>query len=166
MKKHHFSKNSLRKIILSQYIIEILKLLQLKHTNSRQNFLLVTFYSLLVTFYSLLVTVYSLLVAFYSLLVTFYSLLVTFYSLLVAFYSLLVTFYSSLVNFYSLLFTRNSLVLTCYSLLLTGYLLRFILLALHYIHDVHIILCISSGKRKYNPYWMLFLGRSILSDMM
>ena len=145
MKKHHFSKNSLRKIILSQYIIEILKLLQLKHTNSRQNFLLVTFYSLLVTFYSLLVT---------------------FYSLLVAFYSLLVTFYSSLVNFYSLLFTRNSLVLTCYSLLLTGYLLRFILLALHYIHDVHIILCISSGKRKYNPYWMLFLGRSILSDMM
>ena len=145
MKKHHFSKNSLRKIILSQYIIEILKLLQLKHTNSRQNFLLVTFYSLLVTFYSLLVT---------------------FYSLLVAFYSLLVTFYSSLVNFYSLLFTRNSLVLTCYSLLLTGYLLRFILLALHYIHNVHIILCISSGKRKYNPYWMLFLGRSILSDMM
>ena len=138
MKKHHFSKNSLRKIILSQYIIEILKLLQLKHTNSRQNFLLVTFYSLLVTFYSLLVT---------------------FYSLLVAFYSLLVTFYSSLVNFYSLVFT-------CYSLLLTGYLLRFILLALHYIHDVHIILCISSGKRKYNPYWMLFLGRSILSDMM
>ena len=145
MKKHHFSKNSLRKIILSQYIIEILKLLQLKHTNSRQNFLLVTFYSLLVTFYSLLVT---------------------FYSLLVAFYSLLVTFYSSLVNFYSLLFTRNSLVLTCYSLLLTGYLLRFILLALHDIHNVHIILCISSGKRKYNPYWMLFLGRSILSDMM
>ena len=145
MKKHHFSKNSLRKIILSQYIIEILKLLQLKHTNSRQNFLLVTFYSLLVTFYSLLVT---------------------FYSLLVAFYSLLVTFYSSLVNFYSLLFTRNSLVLTCYSLLFTGYLLRFILLALHYIHNVHIILCISSGKRKYNPYWMLFLGRSILSDMM
>ena len=145
MKKHHFSKNSLRKIILSQYIIEILKLLQLKHTNSRQNFLLVTFYSLLVTFYSLLVT---------------------FYSLLVAFYSLLVTFYSSLVNFYSLLFTRNSLVLTCYSLLLTGYLLRFILLALHYIHNVHIILWISSGKRKYNPYWMLFLGRSILSDMM
>ena len=138
MKKHHFSKNSLRKIILSQYIIEILKLLQLKHTNSRQNFLLVTFYSLLVTFYSLLVT----------------------------FYSLLVAFYSSLVNFYSLLFTRNSLVLTCYSLLLTGYLLRFILLALHYIHNVHIILCISSGKRKYNPYWMLFLGRSILSDMM
>ena len=138
MKKHHFSKNSLRKIILSQYIIEILKLLQLKHTNSRQNFLLVTFYSLLVTFYSLLVT---------------------FYSLLVAFYSLLVTFYSSLVNFYSLVFT-------CYSLLLTGYLLRFILLALHYIHNVHIILCISSGKRKYNPYWMLFLGRSILSDMM
>ena len=145
MKKHHFSKNSLRKIILSQYIIEILKLLQLKHRNSRQNFLLVTFYSLLVTFYSLLVT---------------------FYSLLVAFYSLLVTFYSSLVNFYSLLFTRNSLVLTCYSLLLTGYLLRFILLALHYIHNVHIILCISSGKRKYNPYRMLFLGRSILSDMM
>ena len=159
MKKHHFSKNSLRKIILSQYTIEILKLLQLKHTNSRQNFLLVTFYSLLDDFYSLLVTSYSLLV-------TFYSLLVTFYSLLVAFYSLLVTFYLSLVTFYSLLFTRNSLALTCYSLLLTGYLLRFILLALHYIHNVHIILCISSGKRKYNPYWTLFLGRFILSDMM
>ena len=133
-----------------------------------------TFYSLLVTFYSLLVTFYSLLVIFtrqsllfarYSLLFTCYSLLFTCYSLNFTRYSLHCTRYLLLVTFYSSFFTQYSLVLTCYSLLLTGYLLHFILTALPYIHNVHIILCVSCGKRKYKP-WMLFLGRSILSDMM
>ena len=113
----------------------------------------------LFTRYSLLFTRKLLLFACYSLLFTCYSLNFTRYSLHCTRYSLLVTFYSSF-------FTRYSLVLTCYLLLLTGYLLHFILTALPYIHNVHIILCVSCGKRKYKPYWMLFFGRSILSDMM
>ena len=90
--------------------------------------------------------------------------------LLVTRYILLVTRYILLVNRYILLVTRYIVLVTGYYLLGTlWYLLVthcWILTALHYIQNVHIILCVSSRKRKYKPYWMLFFGRSILSDMM
>ena len=102
----------------------------------RRSFLLVTRYFLLVTRFLLLVTRY------------FYSLLVTFYSLLIASYSLLVTFYSLLVTCYLLLFTRYSLLLTFSLLLLTRDSRGFIRKALHYVHNVHMKLYVSSWKSK------------------
>ena len=94
-------------------------------------------------FYSLLVTRFFLLVTRY-----FYSLLVTFYSLFIASYSLLVTFYLLLVTCYLLLFTRYSLLLTFSLLLLTRDSRGFIRKALHYVHNVHMKLYVSSWKSK------------------
>ena len=90
----------------------------------RRSFLLVTRYFLLVTRFLLLVTRY------------FYSLLVTFYSLLL------------LLTRYSLLFTRYSLLLTFSLLLLTRDSRCFIRKALHYVHNVHMKLYVSSWKSK------------------